>query len=589
MSDKPGLKSLSSDFGVLKRLAAENLPAFLPRYALALMCMALVAGATGFSAWVMRDLINKVFIDHDGEVMLLICGSVVIVYIIKGLASYGQEVILARIGNAIIAATQRKIFDAVLVQNVPFFQNTPSAELITRITYNAQAASQALNLIATSLGRDLLTVIGLLYVMISQDLVLTAIALVGLPVLFGVITQVLRRVRTLFGSEVRSVAATVGTLQETIHGIRVIKAFRLEEAMRQRMREAVARVERLSNRMVGLQAITVPLIDTLGGIAVSSVIFYGGWRVIHEGATAGEFFSFITALLMMTEPARRLARLHVSLAASAVGIRMLYELVDLPPTSTDCTGAEPLRVSKGDIDLTAVTFGYDAAVPVLHDISLSAKGSEITALVGLSGSGKSSIFNLLMRFWEPQQGRVTIDGQSLSEVTLASIYDRISLVGQDVFLFEGTIAENILRGRPGASEAEMIAAAEQAAAHDFIRALPDGYQTMIGEFGGKLSGGQRQRIAIARAFLKDAPILLLDEPTSALDAESDAAIQEALSRLMRGRTTIIIAHRLATVAGADAIYVLDQGRLVERGTHQDLLALGGVYARLYELQFAGTA
>jgi ATP-binding cassette, subfamily B, bacterial MsbA len=589
MSDKPGLKSLSSDFGVLKRLAAENLPAFLPRYALALFCMAIVAGATGFSAWVMRDLINKVFIDRDEHVMLLICGSVVVVYIIKGLASYGQEVILARTGNAIIASTQRKIFNAILQQNVPFFQNTPSSELVTRITYNAQAASQALNLIATSLGRDLLTVLGLLYVMISQDILLTAIALLGLPVLFGVVTQLLRRVRTLFGSEVRSVAATVGTLQETIHGIRVIKAFRLEEAMRERMKGAVGRVEALSNRMVGLQAITVPLIDTLGGIAVSSVIYYGGWRVIHEGATAGEFFSFITALLMMTEPARRLARLHVSLAASAVGVRMLYALVDLPPTATDREDAMPLSVSNGDIHFSSVTFGYDPAVPVLSDIDLVARGGEITALVGLSGSGKSSLFNLLMRFWAPQQGEVTIDRQSLSSVTLASIYDHISLVGQDVFLFEGTIAENILRGKPGATETEMIAAAEQAAAHGFISALPDGYQTVIGEFGGKLSGGQRQRISIARAFLKDAPILLLDEPTSALDAESDAAIQEALTRLMKGRTTIIIAHRLATVANADAIYVLDHGRIAECGTHQQLIALGGVYARLYDLQFAGTA
>ena len=588
MSEKPSLRTLVSDFGVLKRLVAENMRVFLPRYAIAIFCMALVAAATGFSAWIMRDLINKVFIDRDARMMLLICGSVALIYIVKGLASYGQEVILARIGNAIVASTQRKIFNALLAQDVPFFQNSPSSDLVTRITYNAQAASSALNLIATSLGRDLLTVAGLLFVMLSQDVVLTGIALIGLPVLFGVITQLLRRVRTLFGNEVRSVAATVATIQETIHGIRVIKAFRLEDTMRQRMAGSVAAVEKLSNRMVGVQAITVPLIDTLGGIAVSSVIFYGGWRVINEGATPGEFFSFITALLMMTEPARRLARLHLSLAASAVGVRMLYELVDLPPSTIDRADAEPLRITKGNIALSSVSFGYDPESPVLHDINLQAKGGEITALVGLSGSGKSSIFNLIMRFWSPQTGRVIIDGQSLSDISVASLYDHISLVGQDVFLFEGTIAENIMRGRPGASEHDMMEAARKAAAHDFISALPEGYATIVGEFGGKLSGGQRQRIAIARAFLKDAPILLLDEPTSALDAESDAAIKEALARLMSGRTTLIIAHRLATVASANSIYVLDQGRVVEQGKHKELLAKTGVYSRLYELQFAGT-
>ena len=318
------------------------------------------------------------------------------------------------------------------------------------------------------------------------------------------------------------------------------------------------------------------------------MIFYGGWRVIHDGATPGEFFAFITALLMMTEPARRLARLHLSLAASAVGVRMLYELVDLPPSTPERTDATALHVTKGEVQLASISFGYDPEAPVLHDVNLVAKGGEITALVGLSGSGKSSIFNLVMRFWSPQTGKVMIDGQNLAEVTAASLYQQISLVGQDVFLFEGTIAENILRGRPDATEAEMFKAAGQAAAHDFIMALPEGYETRVGEFGGKLSGGQRQRVAIARAFLRNAPILLLDEPTSALDAESDAAIQDALSRLMKGRTTLIIAHRLATVAHANTIYVLDQGHIVEKGAHRDLLANSGVYARLYDLQFAGT-
>jgi len=573
------------DFSILKRLIAENFRIYAWQYAIALGLMFLVAGATGFSAWMMKDLINKVFIDRDANMMYLICGSVAVVYIAKGFASYGQEVLLARIGNSIIASTQKKIYRAILNRNIDFFQEMGSSDLITRLTFNAQAASSALNLIATSLGRDLFTVLSLLYVMLAQDVILTAIALLGVPILFGAVSRLLKQMRKLFGSEVQSMANIVAGMQDTFHGIRVIRSFRLEDMMLKRMDGAINAVERLSNKMSAVQAGTMPLIDTLGGVAVASVIFYGGWQVIYAGATPGQFFAFITALLMLTDPARRLARLHLSLAGSAVGVRMLYDLIDQAPDSPDQEGAVPLVLGKGTIALRDVTFGYRPEDPVLHDATLSIEGGKITALVGVSGSGKSTIFNLCLRFWNPQAGEIRIDGYPLSGITMASLHESIALVGQDVFLFDGTIAENIRMGRPDATMDEIEAAAKAAAAHDFITSMPHGYDTKIGEFGGRLSGGQRQRLSIARAFLKNAPILFLDEPTSALDAESDALIQDALRLLMKGRTTLMIAHRLASIAYADKIYVLENGRVIEEGSHNVLLEQNGKYARLYELQF----
>ena len=577
-------KLVGQDGPVLKRLFADNFARFAGRYAFAFVLMAVVAGATAASAWMMKDLINKVFIDRDPLFMTVICVAVVVLYTAKGLAAYGQEVLLARIGNRIVAEIQERLYASLLKQDLAFFHAMGSAELITRLTHNARAAATALNLVATSLGRDLLTVLSLIGVMLAQDPLLTAIALIGMPLLFLVVSKMLKKVRSLFTREVDTVSRLVSLMQETAQGIRIIRAFRLEDDLQAAMGTAVRDMEDLANRMVRSQAGANPLIDTLGGLAVALVVAYGGWSVIYNGATPGAFFAFITALLMLTDPARRLARLHLSLAGAAVGVRMLYELIDRVPTQQDQPAAVPLRVQGGRLSLEDVVFGYAADQPVLKSVSLVAEAGRMTALVGVSGSGKSSILNLLMRFWSPQQGRVCIDGQDIETLTAESLYAQIALVSQDVFLFDGSVADNIRRGRPSATQAEIEAAARRAQAHDFIMSLPQAYETPVGEGGSQLSGGQRQRVSIARAFLKDAPILLLDEPTSALDAQADAAIGEALAALSAGRTTLVVAHRFSTIMQADQIYVLEGGRVVEQGSHQALIERKQVYERLYALQ-----
>jgi ATP-binding cassette subfamily B protein len=375
-------------------------------------------------------------------------------------------------------------------------------------------------------------------------------------------------------------------MRETAQGVRIVKAFQMEGQQRRRMHQGIEAVERMGNRMVAVQATMNGLVEALAGLAIGSVVLYAGWRNLAFGETPGQFFAFIAALLMASDPLRRLSRLQLQLTAAAAGARAMYDLLDLPPSEPPAPSAAPdLAVRGGEIRFEQVRFSYKPGTPVLAGLDLVAPAGRTTALVGASGGGKTTVLNLLQRFWTPHSGRILIDGQDVAEVSLASLRRRIALVSQDVFLFDGTIRDNIRAGRPEASEEEITEAARAAHADDFIRALPNAYDTSVGELGGQVSGGQRQRIALARAFLKDAPVVLLDEPTSALDSETERVIQRALDGLGAGRTTLVIAHRLATVLRADLIHVVDGGRVVESGSHRDLMRAGGAYARLYRLQF----
>jgi ATP-binding cassette, subfamily B, bacterial MsbA len=375
-------------------------------------------------------------------------------------------------------------------------------------------------------------------------------------------------------------------LEQTFQGIRVVKSYGMEAYERHRVETLVERIYRLTFRSARIRAASRPIMETLGGIAIALVVVYGGYRVIEAQTSPGAFFSFITALLLAYEPMKRLANLNATLQEGLAGAERLFDMLDTPPAMTEKPGARALKVTAGGIRFENVSFAYGAGKHVLNDLSLVVPPGKVVALVGPSGGGKSTALNLIPRFYDATAGRVLIDGADVRDVTLASLRRQIALVSQEIILFDDTVRANIAYGREGANDADIAAAARRAGAEAFITALPKGYDTIVGEQGIKLSGGQRQRLAIARAVLKNAPILLLDEATSALDAESERHVQTALSELMRNRTTFVIAHRLSTVVGADVIYVMERGRIAEAGSHGELLARGGLYARLYALQSA---
>jgi ATP-binding cassette, subfamily B, bacterial MsbA len=579
-------QELDSTLQLVIRLIKERWRSYWLQYVLAISLMVVVAGTTAASAWLMSDVINKIFVAQDRVAVYWIPTVIVAIFVGKGLAGYFQEVILTRVGNRLVADTQKQMFDHLLGMNVQYYQDHPSSDLITKITYSAGSARDMINMLFVSLGRDLLTLIGLLGVMVSQDPIMCAISMTVGPIAFVSLRRLTAKVKKAATSEVISLANIVGITRETTQGIRIVKSFQLEGRLRREMNAAIDAVMRVGNKIVATQASVNPLIETLGGVAVALVVLYAGWRNLSYAETPGQFFAFVTALLMASDPARRLSRLQLQLATSTIGVRIMYDLLDTPLNDVDAEKQSPLMVSKGQIVFEGVQFSYNAGTPVLKGLSLVAEAGKTTALVGTSGGGKTTVLNLLQRFWLPQGGRILIDGQDISSVALQSLRCQITYVSQDVFLFEGTVRDNIRCGNAEASEAMIRRAADQAYATGFIESLPKGFDTRVGELGMQLSGGQRQRISMARAFLKDAPIIVLDEPTSALDSESERVIQTAIKELTSGKTTVVIAHRLATVLKAGVIHVIEDGRVAESGTHSALVRDGGTYARLHEMQFA---
>ena len=569
---------------LVRRLLTEQGLTHWRKYLVAFMLMAVAAGATAASAYLIGTVINEAYISHNFPGIVILGGVTVALFASKGLATYGFSVILSRIGNRIIADNQRAMFAKLLHEGLGFFSDRHSTEFIARLTTGSMAATQIMNLLITSVGRDFLSLVALVGVMVWQDPLMSFFSFVVAPPAFFVLRKLIRRIYSIARSQFHGNTQVVETLQETLQGIRIVKAFTLEGIMRERFDRHVAAVEHEANKMARVSNRASPLMETLGGCAIAIALIYTGYRVVVTGATPGQFFSFITAFLLAYEPAKRLARLNIELNSGLVGVRILYEIIDSVPSEPNDDQKPPLQIKTPRIEFDDVHFAYRGDESVLRGMSFAAEAGKLTALVGPSGGGKSTVFNLIMRFYEGERGKVTIDGQDITAVSRRSLRQHVAYVGQDVFLFRGTIRENIEFGKPGASADEIVAAAKGAYAHDFIMAFPRGYDTPVGEHGLQLSGGQRQRIAIARALIKNAPIILLDEATAALDSESELQVREAMEHLFRGRTTLAIAHRLHTVAHADRILVVEDGRVVESGRHEELLRKRGRYATFYRLQ-----
>ncbi|WP_434052301.1 MAG: ABC transporter ATP-binding protein [Roseibium sp.] len=569
---------------LIKRVLSENFRKYIPKYLLAFVFMGLIAATTAASAWIMRDVVNEVFVNKDAQMVYVIGAFVLFIFTLKGAATYGQIVVLARVGNEIVTDLRRRMFSILLRQNQTYFDRHSLAEISVQVSQGVGAVKTTLDMIVTTLGRDVLTLIGLGFVMVFQNPLLSVFALITMPPAVIGVTFLIRRVKEYVKRQVVSKQKVSTVMQETVLGVRVVRAFGLEPVMRDKMEVGLQEVQKQSNKIASLTARTSPLMDTLGGFAIALVIFYGGYSVIELDQDPGALFSFITALLLAYDPARRLARLNVNLGKQVVGLRIMYELVDRKPDHEDAPDAQDLSIRGGKVEFRDVEFSYGESA-ALHKTSFVAEAGKTTALVGASGAGKSTVFSLLERFYDPQSGVISIDEQNIKDVTQRSLRECMAFVSQDPYLFNNSVRENIAVGKPGCTQEEIEAAARAANAHDFIMALEDGYNTRAGQGGSNLSGGQKQRIAIARAMLRDAPILLLDEATSALDAESEATIQSALEKLMEDRTTLVIAHRLSTVRHAHRIYVMDKGRVMESGSHNELFEHNGIYRRLCELQF----
>ncbi|MFH7320446.1 lipid A export permease/ATP-binding protein MsbA [Desulfurivibrio sp. D14AmB] len=554
------------------------------RLSLAMIGMIMVAGFSGAQAYMIKPLLDKIFFEQDRTLLNLLPLILILIFLFKGISYYVYRYLLDTVGQNVVRDLRKEIFRHIHALPVAFFHKASTGELISRVISDVTLIQSAVSKALVSLLRDLVQVVVLLGVVFYLDWQMALVTFVLLPMAAVPIVHFGKRFRRNSVSNQQTVALISGALHETIGGHRIVKAFGMEAYEHRRFFALIDRLYKIIVKEIQIRSLQHPVMELIGGIALAGIIWYGGHQVLAGDSTPGTFIAFLTALVMVYEPVKGISSLNSEVMQGLAASTRVFNLLDVQPDIVDRPGAVELPVFHRAIEFQGVTFSYDGTNPVLRDLNLTVAAGQVLAIVGPSGGGKTTLVNLIPRFFEVSEGRILLDGHDLREVTLTSLRAQIAIVEQHTVLFNDTVRNNIAYGDLERSEEEIIAAAKAAHAYDFIRELPEGFETVIGEGGARLSGGQRQRLSIARALLKNAPILILDEATSALDTESEREVQKALENLMANRTTLVIAHRLSTIKNADRIIVMQEGRIVEDGDHESLLQGQGLYRTLHTMQ-----
>jgi subfamily B ATP-binding cassette protein MsbA len=549
------------------------------------VCSAIVAAMTAASAYLVKPAVEKIFEQRDSQMLVLIPVAIIAVFTIKGIAAYGSGYLLSYVGQDVIMRLRNRLYRHIQELPLAFFQREKTGDLMSRITNDVAIISSMFTSAITGSIRDGFTVIGLIAVIFFLIPKLAVYTFVVFPVAVYPLFYFGRKIRRVRLGVQEAWADLSAFLHETFIGTKIVKAFSMEDHEVKRFTQKSRKIFRLEMKENRVREMSSPLMELLGGLGIGFIIWYGGRHVISGAYSFGTFMSYLTAVGLMYQPLKKISRLNNAIQRGMAAIERIYDILERKSDIIEAVAPVPIRPGVHRISFENVSFKYDRDL-VLKDIKLKVEPGEIIALVGMSGGGKTSLVNLIPRFYDTNQGMVLIDDVDIRQVSIDALRSQIAIVTQEPILFNDTVRSNIAYGQLDASEQQIVAAAKAAYADEFIKGFPDGYNTSIGELGGRLSGGQKQRICIARALLKDAPILILDEATSSLDSESEILVQKALGNLMKGRTTFVIAHRLSTIGNADRIIVLVDGRIVEEGQHEQLLALQQEYYKLYQMQFA---